>query len=360
MTVAERHVTGRSPLGGAGTAIEREGSGGCCDGSVRNLLGDDIDQPANGIRAIEERRRTADHFDPRGRGGIHVDAVVARLAREIAHPQAVFNDQHAIAVKTPDDRTRRSRPEAADGDPRLGLQGGANGALQFLRQFLTTQDVRGLERLELVPSFWTDRRHLGEMQLRIDPDVGGEGRLLDRDLGPGRQEPVGPYNEMIGTGRDVLDRELAIGPGAHLFRVCRRLDHDDALGTVSPVRLLVIVPATVLACRASAGAIRRGIRRRNTTHGTLILIKAPRASKVWRYRTGASNGIADMRARRLVLVLFGHRRRHGPSNSHEWVDAGDEWPRRQHEWDGTRRCPAAPCSRRSKGDDGPSAAVDGQ
>jgi hypothetical protein len=120
--------------------------------------------------------------------------MVARLAREIAHPQAVFNHQHAIAVETPDDRTRRSRPEAADGDPRLDLQGGANCALQFLCQFLTTQGVRGLERLELVPSFWTDRRDLGEVQLRIDPDVGRQSRLLDRDLGPGRQEPVGSYN----------------------------------------------------------------------------------------------------------------------------------------------------------------------
>ena len=62
-------------------------------------FGDDVDEAADGIRAVEQRGRTAHDFDTLGGRRIDADAVVARLAREIAGALAVLQNQHAIAVE---------------------------------------------------------------------------------------------------------------------------------------------------------------------------------------------------------------------------------------------------------------------
>ena len=92
--------------------------------------------------------------------GFDVDAVVARLTGQVAHPQAVFDDQHAVAVETADDGTRRSRTEAAQRDAGLVLERRAERALQLLRQLLSAEHVGGLKRLELIPAFRRHRHYL--------------------------------------------------------------------------------------------------------------------------------------------------------------------------------------------------------
>ena len=89
------------------------------DGLGRNRVRDDVDEAADRVRSVEQRRRAAHDFDRRRAGGVHRHAVIAGLTRQVADALTVLEDEHAIAVETADDRSRRSGPERALGNTGL-------------------------------------------------------------------------------------------------------------------------------------------------------------------------------------------------------------------------------------------------
>src|SRR4029079_8069539 len=135
----------------------------------------DVDEAADGVGAVEQCRGAAHDFDAGRRSGIHVDAVITGLARNVAHAEAVLDDQHAIAVEASDDWTRGSRAEAAERDAWLVLQRRAESRLHFPGQFPPREHVGRVETLERALAFGTHRRHFAEMQLRVYPNIGGLG-----------------------------------------------------------------------------------------------------------------------------------------------------------------------------------------
>ena len=116
----------------------------------RDDLADDVDEAADGVGAVEQRRRAADDLDP-GRGErVDGDAVVGRLARQVVGALAVLEDQHAVAVEPADHRPRRRRAERALADAGLGLEQLAERRLALHRQVLAGQDRRRLVGLERI------------------------------------------------------------------------------------------------------------------------------------------------------------------------------------------------------------------
>ncbi len=90
----------------------------------------DIDQTAYRVRAVEQRRRAPDDLDPLGDVRVDGHPVVAGLAREVTGPDAVLQNQDAVAVEAADDWTAGSRTEAPAGDARLVAQGVAQASLR--------------------------------------------------------------------------------------------------------------------------------------------------------------------------------------------------------------------------------------
>ena len=88
----------------AAAAVEVEVAVGTLDRRARYLVGDDVDDAADGAGAVEQRRRAAHHFDAVGGGRIEGDAVIARLERQVAGAHAVLEDQHPVAVEAADHR----------------------------------------------------------------------------------------------------------------------------------------------------------------------------------------------------------------------------------------------------------------
>ena len=139
---AAADVRGPSPVAdgqrGGGVRLARDAAGVEHHGAVRPVhrtggdgFVDDVDKPADGVRSVQERRRPAHDFDPRGARRIHRHAVVAGLAGEIAHALAVLEDQHAVAVHAANHRPRRAGAQGAFRNAGLGLQRCAQRGLEL-------------------------------------------------------------------------------------------------------------------------------------------------------------------------------------------------------------------------------------
>ena len=92
------------------------------------VAADGIDGAAHRIAAVEQGGRSLDDLQPLQLRGIDQLAVIARLGRKSACPDAVFHDQHPVSVKTAHDRPGGARSEAALGNP------GADSVVQQLPQ----------------------------------------------------------------------------------------------------------------------------------------------------------------------------------------------------------------------------------
>ena len=121
-TVTPEHFSRSAAFLGRRSGLERDVAARARHGPRRNLLGDHVDQPTDRVGAVEERGRSPHDFNALGRRGVHRDAVIGRLAGQVAHALAVLQDQHAVAVETADDRPRRRGPEAARREARLVLE----------------------------------------------------------------------------------------------------------------------------------------------------------------------------------------------------------------------------------------------
>ena len=68
-------------------------------------VADGVDETADSVRAVKERRWTAHHFDAGRLAGLSVHTMV-RLTDLTDHPPlAVLENQHAIPVETANDGT---------------------------------------------------------------------------------------------------------------------------------------------------------------------------------------------------------------------------------------------------------------
>ena len=142
-----------------------------CDRLHGNRVADGVDETADGIRAVKERRWTTYHFDTRGARGVQRNAVVPGLAGEITNSLAIFENQHAVPIQTANDGARRAGTERALRHTRLPLQRGTEGRLQLLRELLASKDRCGLVRLERVARRRTNRDYLGVMDFWVQQDV---------------------------------------------------------------------------------------------------------------------------------------------------------------------------------------------
>ena len=190
--VAHVHVAGGRGFVRSRTQIEREVAARAHLRFRGDLVGDHVHQTADGVRAVEQRRRTAHDLDPLRGSRVDRHAVIARLTREVAETLAVLENQHAVAVETANDGPGRRRPEAPGGDARLALQRRTQRHLELLRQLLPRQHGRRLERLELAAGVGTHRQHFLEVQLRIDEHVERRGGRTDRHLAFGATNSPGP------------------------------------------------------------------------------------------------------------------------------------------------------------------------
>src|SRR5687768_10091527 len=110
---------------GGRSEIERHVSVDAFHTTRRNVFGDHVDEPADSIGAVQQRRGPADDIDARRSCWVDRDAVVTRLTRQVAHALPILKDLHAVAVEAANHRARRRRAEAARGDAGLALQGRA-------------------------------------------------------------------------------------------------------------------------------------------------------------------------------------------------------------------------------------------
>ncbi len=107
----------------AGAAVARAEMAGETAAEHR-AAGDEVEHAADGVGAVEHRRRAAHDLD-------HLDALdvdqagdlaEVGLAAGVVHPQAVLQEQHPQAALAADHRPRLVGPDAVDVDARLGAQ----------------------------------------------------------------------------------------------------------------------------------------------------------------------------------------------------------------------------------------------
>ena len=83
------------------------------------LAGDDVDDTANGVGAVLDRRRAAQHLDPLDLAEIdqrRLDAGEAGRLAGVVEPLAVDQDEHPVRGQTANDRDSSERPLTLDLD----------------------------------------------------------------------------------------------------------------------------------------------------------------------------------------------------------------------------------------------------
>ena len=207
--VADRIVGRAGRLRGRRAQLELGGAGGPGRRRRRNDLADHVDQTADRVGAVEQRRRPAHDFDPGRRQRVDRHAMVGRLARQVVGALAVLQDQDAIAVEPADDGPRRRRTERALRDAGLGLEQLAQGGLGLDREVLARQHGGRLVGLERIARLDADRDDLGVVELGLERDVEG-GAGLDRlHLETVRRERFGADPDMDYARTNPVD---AVGP----------------------------------------------------------------------------------------------------------------------------------------------------
>ena len=103
---------------------------------------------AHGVAAIQKRGRALDDFQPFELSGVNEFAVVSRLRRQRPGPDAIFHDEHTVAVKPADDRPSCSRSETALRDP----------SPDPVVKHLTDGDIRGSRKFQRSHRFDTLKR----------------------------------------------------------------------------------------------------------------------------------------------------------------------------------------------------------
>ena len=108
-----------------------------------NLVVEDVDHAAHRAAAVDQRRRTAQHFDLRGQHGLHGDRMVGADGRGIVQFGAVAEDLDARSVHAADDGAARARAEMAGMDAGLGAERFAQRGFAAQHQFLAFKNAGG-------------------------------------------------------------------------------------------------------------------------------------------------------------------------------------------------------------------------
>ena len=210
-SIPDVHITSGAAFARRRPQVEREIAADAHLWLRRNLVGDDVDQTSDRICAVQQRRRPAHDLDLlRGRR-IDRNAVVTRLARQIAKALSVLQDQHAIAVEPANDRARRRGTETSRRHTRLTLERGAKRHLELLRQLLTGQHGGRLEGVELAAGVTADRDDFLEMQIEVDLQLDRWCVRSSAHFGASRGEALGEHRQVVRSGRNVFERERSVG-----------------------------------------------------------------------------------------------------------------------------------------------------
>ena len=175
---------------------------------------DDVDEPADDARAVQQRRRPAHDLDALGAARIDGHPVVVRRRRQVAGADAVLDDEHPVAAEAADHRPARAGAEAAVGDARLVLEGLADGGGGDAERIDGGDRVERLQRRRR-PDRGRGDRHLLAHRRQVEGEVGGRGSACsDGDRPAGRGEAVALRGHLVGADRHVRDLEPAfLGQG---------------------------------------------------------------------------------------------------------------------------------------------------
>ena len=116
-------------------------------GGGRDLMPDEIDHPAEGTRAIEERHRPPDHLDPLCGQWIDRHRMIHGCRGEIAGALAILQDHDAIPAHPADDRPRRGLPHLRQGDAGDPHQRRREGPVEAAIQSCVAQHARRRDRV---------------------------------------------------------------------------------------------------------------------------------------------------------------------------------------------------------------------
>ena len=166
---------------------------------------DHVDEAANRVRSVQQRRRPAHDLDPLGAVRVDRDAVVARLARQIPGAYAVLQDQDAVAVEAADDRPARAGAEAPAGNAGLLLQGVAETTVQLPHEIERVERRHRVERFE---------RRLGAPRRRGHGHVLVHGRQNELEVDRGRPTR-GQGNHLPARGQVLALREHLVAARRH-------------------------------------------------------------------------------------------------------------------------------------------------
>ena len=108
---------------------------------------DGVDRATHGASAVEQRRRTLDHFQPLYLRRVDQFAVIAGLGGKGAGSDPVLHDQDAVTVEPADDGPGRARTKTAFGDSAAHdvVQQLADGGIRRLGQLVWPERLDTLE-----------------------------------------------------------------------------------------------------------------------------------------------------------------------------------------------------------------------
>jgi len=107
-----------------------------------------VDHAADGIRAVEQRRRAAHDFDAPGEHRIEAHGVVGARRRGVNRVAAILQHTDAVPVETADDRTARRRAEVGGTDAGCARERLAERGLERALEAISGEDGNRLRLLE--------------------------------------------------------------------------------------------------------------------------------------------------------------------------------------------------------------------
>ena len=193
------------------------------------LLGcDHVDEPADRVRAVQQRCRPAHDLDAFRAVGVDRDAMVAGLARQVSGADAVLQDQHPVAVEAADDRPARSGAEAADRNARLVPQGVSETGGRLSCDVERVHGGDRVERLEgrLGSARRGGHRHVLANGREFEYEIHRRGLAwIDGHRLPSRGQVLALREDFVGAGRHALDCKPSLFVGQR--EVARAHNEDD-------------------------------------------------------------------------------------------------------------------------------------
>ena len=152
----------------------------------RNAVVDGVDDAADGLRPVAQRRRPPHHLDLPGGQRIDGDGMIVAERRHIACREPVLLDAHAKSAQAADDRPARSRRKRRRGDAgpcRQRIAERGKGLTEQLARRCHRDRHEGLvwrDRQRRAAKVWSGRRLHHRRLCRGGRGLGGWGRRRNR------------------------------------------------------------------------------------------------------------------------------------------------------------------------------------